>query len=92
MLEKLIERKLRESVKELGGIAIKFFSPWFTGMPDRMVLMPGARIWFVEMKAPGKKAKPRQDFVMKFLERLGFEVLVIDTDEKVNEFLNRIKN
>ena len=89
-VEKTLEKKLREQVKKLGGIAIKFFSASFTGMPDRMVLMPGGRISFVELKSKGKKPTPRQSFVIKMLLRLGFRVEVISTDELLNEFLKSI--
>ena len=55
MNEKLIERKLREGVKALGGLALKFSSPYHRGVPDRIVLMPGGRMYFVELKTTGKK-------------------------------------
>lgn len=42
--EKLIERKLRDGVKALGGIALKFTSPYHRGIPDRVVLMPAEDI------------------------------------------------
>lgn len=89
--EKAIERKLRESVKKAGGLAIKFFVLSFTGFPDRIVLMPGARIWFVELKSEGKKLSPRQAIVIGMLRKLGFEVWVIDTEILLQEFLNEIK-
>ena len=53
--EKYLEKKLREEVRKAGGLAIKFTSPYFTGMPDRLVLMPKGRIWFVEVKSTGKR-------------------------------------
>ena len=53
MLEKTIERKLTVAVKKAGGIAVKFVSPSFDGMPDRLVLLPDGLIAFVELKAPG---------------------------------------
>lgn len=55
MREKVIEQKLVKAVRAAGGIAPKLASPGFDGMPDRMVLMPGGRIGFVEVKAPGEK-------------------------------------
>lgn len=56
-LESRIETHLREKVKEAGGLAIKFFCIAFTGLPDRIVLMPGGRLWFVELKKTGKDRK-----------------------------------
>jgi hypothetical protein len=88
--EKLIERKLREAVRKAGGQAIKFFAPSFTGLPDRIVLMPGGRIWFAELKTTGKKLEPRQRVVHKLLLVLGFEVRTIDTQERLTDFLKEI--
>ena len=76
--EKLLEKKLREGVKKLGGEAIKFFCPTFTGLPDRIILMPGGRVYFAEMKTTGEKPSPRQEVVHKWLRGLGFTVWVID--------------
>ena len=58
MREKQIENKLATEAKKLGGIALKFVSPSFDGMPDRLVLIPDGHIAFVELKAPGKKPRP----------------------------------
>lgn len=54
MREKQIEQKLVQAVKAKGGICPKLVSPGLDGMPDRMILMPGGQITFVEVKAPGK--------------------------------------
>jgi VRR-NUC domain. len=92
MNEKLIEKKLREKVKKLGGIALKFFSPYFTGIPDRIVLMPGGKISFAELKTTGKKPTPRQVLVISFLRKLGFWVEVIDSQELLDEYLKKLEN
>lgn len=90
MNEKLLERKLRDGVKAQRGYAIKFFAPTFTGLPDRIVLKPRGRVWFVEVKTTGKQPTARQLFVHDLLKGLGFEVWVIDTQELLNQFLNEI--
>lgn len=90
MNEKTIEKKLREGVKSLGGIALKFYCLSFTGMPDRIVLMPGGKIGFAEIKSPGKKPTARQKKVHDFLRGLGFSVWVIDRDILLFEFLKEI--
>ena len=92
MNEKLIELKLRESVKKLGGIALKLFSPSFTGLPDRLVLMPGGRASFAEIKTTGKNVTLRQQTVLGLLSKLGFLAVVIDSQESLNEFLKNIQN
>ena len=60
MREKNIESKLVKAVKEKGGIAPKFVSPGLDGVPDRLVLLPGGKIAFIELKATGKKLRPLQ--------------------------------
>lgn len=90
--EKTLERNLREGVKKLGGLAIKFFCPSFTGLPDRLILLKGGRIKFVEVKTTGKKATKRQLFVHGILLKLGFYVWLIDTPETLTEFLNYCDN
>ena len=57
MRENEIERRLAVSVKEMGGMAVKFVSPGLDGVPDRIVLLPGGKAAFVELKAPGKRLR-----------------------------------
>jgi len=91
MNEKLLEKKLREEVKKLGGLALKFTSQTYTGMPDRIVLMPGGRVYFVELKSTGKDLEPKQKIARKLLCNLGQIWQVIDAQEKLNDFLHIIK-
>lgn len=91
MREKLIEEKLREEVKKLGGLAIKFYSSSYTGLPDRIIFLEGGKTAFAEIKTTGKKASPRQKFVHKVLRDLGFKVEVIDNQSALDMFLNWCK-
>ncbi len=50
--ESLIEKHLVAEVKKAGGVAFKFVSPGRRSVPDRIVLLPGGRIVFVECKSP----------------------------------------
>ncbi len=90
MLEKQIENKLTRSVKKSGGIALKFVSPSFAGMPDRLVLLPDGVFAFVELKAPGKKPRPLQVSRHKMLRTLGFKVYVIDSAEQIGGMLHEL--
>ncbi len=81
MLEKEVEKKLVKDVRMNGGLALKFISPGFDGMPDRIVLMPNGRIAFVELKAPGRKMRGLQIKRKRQLESLGFSVYCIDRPE-----------
>ena len=82
--EKQIEQRLVSRAKAAGGLALKWTSPGYAGVPDRIVLMPGGVIRFVELKAPGKKPSPLQVRVMERLSALGFDVRVIDSMEAVD--------
>ena len=90
MREKIIEKELVRAVKDKGGIAPKFTSPGFDGMPDRLVLLPGGRMGFVELKAPGKKPRALQLARHRLLRRLGFNVYVIDEINQIDSVLEEI--
>lgn len=84
MLERDIEKKLVRPIRDLGGLCLKFETPGFTGVPDRIILLPGPHIVFVETKQPGKKERPRQVYVHGLLRAMGFTVYsTIDTPAKV---------
>ena len=85
-----IEYKLVLAVKKLGGIAPKFVSPGFAGMPDRLILLPDGHIAFAELKAPGKKPRPLQLSRHRLLEGLGFKVYVIDSTDQIEQILTEI--
>ena len=91
MREKAIEEKLKIEAKKRGGIAIKFVSPSFDGMPDRLVLLPGGKVGFVEVKAPGKAPRPLQKSRLKLLSKLGFKAYVLDDDKKIGGILDDIQ-
>ena len=90
MREKTIERKLADAVKKRGGMAPKFTSPGFDGMPDRIVLLPGGRMAFVEVKAPGKIPRPLQEARHRLLRSLGFQVYVLDDENQIGGVLDEI--
>jgi hypothetical protein len=83
--ESRVEQVLREQIKDRGGWAIKLL-PSVSGLPDRMILLPGGRLLFVETKSPTGTVKPHQTVVHDRLRRLGFEVLVLSTTESVREW------
>ncbi len=90
MQEKYIEKKLVAAVKSMGGLAPKFASPGFDGVPDRILLLPMGRIAFVELKAPGKKMRPLQVRRKIQLEALGFSVYCIDNIDQIEDVLREI--
>lgn len=80
-LEKEIERKLKLLVEgRLGGVCLKWVCPGWRGVPDRILLFPGGRVYFVELKRPeGSKVEPLQTWWKRRLEHLGFTVWHIHT-------------
>ena len=91
MREKQIEQKLGQAVKKKGGLCLKFVSPNFDGIPDRLILLPHGKIAFAELKAPGKKSRPLQIARHKTLMKLGFRVYVIDSVDQIGEILDEIR-
>ncbi|WP_366923855.1 VRR-NUC domain-containing protein [Metallumcola ferriviriculae] len=91
MREKTVEQKLIRAVKDMGGLALKFISPGFDGMPDRLILLSYGKIAFVEVKAPGKKMRPLQEKRKRQLESLGFLVFCIDGPEQIGGILHEIQ-
>lgn len=81
MLEKRIEQRVVDQAKKHGGLAIKWVAPAFSGVPDRIVFLPGGKIIFVELKAPGKAPTPLQQRIHEMLAALGADVRVVDSVE-----------
>ena len=79
--EDVIERHLVNEVKKAGGIAYKFVSPGRRAVPDRLVLLPGGKVIFVECKAPGEKPRPDQLREHARLFALGHQVVVLDSKD-----------
>ena len=72
-LERDIERALVGMVKRHNGLCLKWVCPGWSGVPDRIILLPGGRVLFAETKRPkGGKVEPLQVWWSKQLKRLGF--------------------
>ena len=91
MRERDVEQSLVRAVKKLGGMCPKFVSPGMDGIPDRIILMPGARIAFAEIKAPGQKMRPLQVKRKRQMESLGFQVYCIDNTKQIGGVLREIR-
>ena len=91
MRERDIEQRLVKMTKARGGIAFKFVSPGHSGVPDRLILLPGARLGFVEVKAPGDKSRKLQVHMHKLLRGRGFKVYVLDDPNQIGVILDDIQ-
>lgn len=87
MLEKDIEACLVRGVKAMGGRAYKFVSPGNVGVPDRLVVLPGGRIVFVELKTERGVLSAPQRQQIRVLRDLGADVRVLQGVAAVDRFL-----
>lgn len=88
--ERDIEKRLVDDVRKRRGLCLKWVSPGFDGVPDRIILMPGGHVAFAELKAPGKKPRPLQLTRKAQLERIGFRVFIIDNTEQIGGMLDEV--
>lgn len=91
MRENIIEQRLIKEVRSRQGLCPKWVSPGWDGVPDRIVLLPGGRIAFAELKAPGKKPRPLQVRRKRQLEALGFKVYIIDSLTEIQKALDDLE-
>ena len=85
--EKVLEAELRERCKTLGWMCIKLTSQYQRGLPDRLILMPGGRVCFAEIKTTGKKPTALQRLTHERLRALGYRVEVVDTNESLDNLI-----
>lgn len=89
--ESIVERKLCDGVKAIGGKAYKLISPGSNGIPDRLVCLPGGRTIFVELKSPSGELSKQQEHRIAELLRTGQQVYVLYSVADVNAFLETVK-
>ena len=90
-LERDVERKLTEGIKALGGLSYKFISPGNAGVPDRIVILPGGHVVFVELKTWRGQLTVLQ---MRQIERLrarGCTVRILHGELEVERYLAELK-
>ena len=90
MKEYTIENHLILVTRAHGGMCLKFISPGIAGAPDRIVILPGGKIGFAELKAPGRRPRLRQRAVIRTLYRCGCHVAVIDNLKSAEGFVRRL--
>ena len=89
--ENRVERRLIDGVKALGGITFKFVSPGRAGVPDRVVILPGGTVHFVELKARGGRASALQQRVLAKLRRMDVTALVLTGVDEVERYLDNLR-
>lgn len=88
MREKQIEAKLVRGIHAMGGRAYKFVSPGNGGVPDRLIVLPGGRIVFAELKAESGRLSRIQQARIEELRRLGAEVFEVWGENGVHSLLD----
>jgi hypothetical protein len=91
MLEKQIEHKLLTETRKRAGLCLKFISPGWNGVPDRIVLLPGGKIGFVEVKKSGENPRTLQLRRHKQIRKLGFQVFILDDPGDIGGLLDAIQ-
>ena len=91
MQESILEKKFRAMVAQAGGKAYKFVSPGNAGVPDRLVILPGGKIGFVELKQKGRKPGRQQEYRIAELELLGCFATVVDDDASAEAAIGNIR-
>lgn len=91
MRERDVEQKLRSEVEKRGGRCFKFLSS-VSGVPDRLLLLPGGLVIFVELKKEGEKPRKLQEVQMRKIRELGFHVRVVDSEQGIQELMREIED
>ena len=95
ILESRLEDKVLKISNSLRCLCIKLVAVGLYGFPDRTIICPGSRIFFVELKQEGKKEKKRQAWWHRTLRRYGFKVYVVDRvaqfEKILKEFLDEVE-
>lgn len=90
MAERDVEARFVKGVKKRGGVAYKFVSPGNNGVPDRMVVMPGGRVAFIELKTETGRLRTDQIAQLRRLDKLGQATAVLYGDKDVDDWLERL--
>lgn len=88
--EQALEQKFVKAVKAKGGLALKFVSPNYAGVPDRLILIAYGHIGFVEVKAPNHKPRKLQETRIRKLRQMGFKVYVLDHEEQIEKIIKGV--
>ena len=91
MRERTVEQALTQTVRAAGGLCWKFTSPGLAGVPDRIILLAGNKIGFIEVKAPGHPPRPIQLRRLEQIRALGIPALVIDHPDQIPGAINAIR-
>lgn len=90
MKESQIERRLVRGVRAHGGLCYKFVSPGNIGVPDRIVITPGGRTIYIELKTKTGRMAEMQKWQRRELEKRGADVRALYGMDAVEAFLREV--
>ena len=85
MLEKQVEKYFKQEIEKAGGLTFKWIST-VTGVPDRIAFLNN-KVHLVELKAKSGRLSPRQLIIFRALEKQGFLVTVLYSEEEIDAFI-----
>lgn len=88
--ERDIEKWLRDKIRQMGGIAMKFTSPGNDGVPDRIAILPGGQVWFIELKKDGETPTKIQEWQIERLRKLGCNVALITGMDEARAWIREV--
>ncbi len=90
MKESTLEKYLVKEISKLNGLCLKWVAPGTRGVPDRIIIMPEGKTYFVEMKQEKGKLHPLQKYVHRQFENRDHKVYVLWNKEQVNTFIRMV--
>ena len=82
MLERDIEKAIKEYARSRGFLAYKFTSPGHIGVPDGLFISPVGFVIMMEFKQTGKKPTAMQQREIDRINQHGVLALVVDSVEQ----------
>ena len=88
--ERDIEKWMREKIEQLGGVFMKWVSPGNDGVPDRIAILPGGAVYFIELKRDGERPRKLQKWQQARLRRLGCDVRTVEGMKEARQFIEEV--
>jgi hypothetical protein len=88
--EREIEAYLRKQCLSRNWMCLKWVSPSYAGVPDRIVLSNTGKVYFVELKAPRGRTSKRQLLVHNELNKRGFIVKILKSKPQIDKWLETV--
>lgn len=87
-----LERRICEYIRRRGGRAFKFVSPGAPGVPDRLCVLPGGHVIFIEVKRPGRQdgLSVQQKKIIAWLRAAGCVVWTVNDFETFRRLLDGV--